>query len=136
LRRVPPRLTAGASFPTAAERDADLVGALTRTVLALDDSYLAVQGPPGTGKTFTGSRVIAQLVARGWQIGVVGQSHAVVENMLTGIVKAGVPRDDVGKKSSAGDTDEHPWTRLTDSASTSVAAFLADHDGRGYVVGG
>lgn len=136
LRRVPPRLTAGASFPTAAERDADLVGALTRTVLALDDSYLAVQGPPGTGKTFTGSRVIAQLVARGWKIGVVGQSHAVVENMLAGIVKAGVPRDDVGKKSSAGDTDEHPWTRLTDSASTSVAAFLADHDGRGCVVGG
>ncbi|MBD9698739.1 TM0106 family RecB-like putative nuclease [Flavimobilis sp. GY10621] len=136
LRRVPPRLRAGATFPSAAERTDDLVGAITRTVLALDDSYLAVQGPPGTGKTFTGSRVVARLVAEGWKVAVVGQSHAVVENMLAGIVNAGVAREDVGKKNATGDTDEHPWTRLTDAASSSVEAFLADHAGRGCVVGG
>ncbi|MGP7959695.1 TM0106 family RecB-like putative nuclease [Sanguibacter sp. A247] len=136
LRRIPPRLRADAHFPTAAEREADLIGALTRTVLALDDSYLAVQGPPGTGKTYTGSRVIAKLVAAGWTIAVVAQSHAVVENMLAGIVAAGVDRADVGKKNAQGDTDDHPWTRLTDSASGSIEAFLADHAGRGCVVGG
>lgn len=136
LRRVPPRLQAGATFPTAAEREADLVDAITRTVLALDDSYLAVQGPPGTGKTFTGSRVVARLVAEGWKIAVVGQSHAVVENMLAGIVAAGVPRGDVGKKNATGDQGEHPWTRLTDAASSSVASFLDDHAARGCVVGG
>jgi uncharacterized protein len=38
-----------------------------------------------------GSHVIARLVARGWKVGVVGQSHAVVENLLkTAVTKAGV----------------------------------------------
>lgn len=46
------------------------------------DSYIAVQGPPGTGKTFTGSKVVADLVAVGWKVGVVAQSHAVVEQFM------------------------------------------------------
>ena len=62
-------------------------------LLDMDDSYVAIQGPPGTGKTFTGSQVIKDLVEKhGWRIGVVAQSHAVVENMLAGIVKAGSTR--------------------------------------------
>ena len=49
----------------------------------LDSSYLAVHGPPGTGKTFTSAKVIARLVnEHAWRIGVVAQSHAVVENLL------------------------------------------------------
>jgi uncharacterized protein len=58
--------------------------------LDLDHSYLAVQGPPGTGKTYVGSHVIARLVAeKGYRVGVVAQSHAVVENMLERVVAAG-----------------------------------------------
>lgn len=46
-------------------------------------SVLAVQGPPGTGKTFVGARVIASLAAdKNWRIGIVGQSHVTVENVL------------------------------------------------------
>ncbi len=64
----------------------------------LDHSYLAVQGPPGTGKTYVGSHVIARLVReRGFKVGVVAQSHAVVENMLDRVVAAGVPREQVAK---------------------------------------
>ena len=59
---------------------------------------MAVQGPPGTGKTHVGSHVIARLVARGWKVGVVGQSHAVVENLLkTAVTKAGVDPSVVAK---------------------------------------
>ena len=46
------------------------------------NSYIAVQGPPGTGKTYTGSRVVSDLVQDGWRVGVVAQSHAVVEQFM------------------------------------------------------
>ncbi|MET1020556.1 MAG: TM0106 family RecB-like putative nuclease, partial [Microterricola sp.] len=66
---------------------ADVVAA----VLALDRSTLAVQGPPGTGKTYLGAHLITELVQKhGYTIGVVAQSHAVVENLLSGVVAAGL----------------------------------------------
>ncbi|PYI64356.1 nuclease [Arthrobacter livingstonensis] len=106
LRKALPRLDDGGPLPSAVEtsdghgpRQVDYIGAITAAVLKLDHSYLAVQGPPGTGKTHVGSHVIANLVARGWKVGVVGQSHAVVENMLrAAIEKAGVDPGRVGKK--------------------------------------
>ena len=76
--------------------------------MALDHSYVAVQGPPGTGKTHVGSHVIARLVARGWKVGVVGQSHAVVENLLkTAVTKAGVDPALVAKEVKH--TEALPW---------------------------
>ncbi|MDF9877883.1 TM0106 family RecB-like putative nuclease [Cellulosimicrobium cellulans] len=91
---------AGPGLPPVA--DGDVVAAVTASVERLDDSYLAVQGPPGTGKTYVGSRVVARLVAQGWRVGVVAQSHAVVENMLRAVVLgAGVPREVVAKKIAA-----------------------------------
>ncbi len=99
MRRVPPRLTSGASLPAPGDGPDRFVDAITDAVLALDHSYVAVQGPPGTGKTHVGSHVIARLVARGWKVGVVGQSHAVVENLLkTAITKAGVDPGLVAKE--------------------------------------
>ena len=82
LRRRPPRLAGGLHCPQSGDHPDRYIDAITAAVAALDHSYLAVQGPPGTGKTYVGSHVIARLVARGWKVGVVGQSHAVVENML------------------------------------------------------
>ena len=76
----------------------DDVDAIVQAVTDLDRSYLAVQGPPGTGKTYVGSHVIARLVRdRGYKVGVVAQSHAVIENMLDRVVAAGVPREQVAK---------------------------------------
>ncbi|WP_427004587.1 TM0106 family RecB-like putative nuclease [Pseudarthrobacter sp. H2] len=99
LRRVPPRLSTGGALPAPGDGPDRFVDAITEAVAALDHSYLAVQGPPGTGKTYVGSHVIARLVARGWKIGVVGQSHAVVENLLkTAIGKAGVDPARVAKE--------------------------------------
>jgi len=132
LRRVPPRTRSGA-LPAVAEGPRGYIDAITAAVLDLDDSYLAVQGPPGTGKTYTGARVIAGLVARGWHVGVVAQSHAVVENMLTAIAGAGVPAAQLGKKPNGSTDPAAPWCSLApDSA---FVRFYATQAG-GYVVGG
>ncbi|GAB3159614.1 hypothetical protein GCM10027059_06140 [Myceligenerans halotolerans] len=98
LERRPPSLVSRGGLP--ASRDhGDMVTTLEQALRDLDSSYLAVQGPPGTGKTHVGSHVVARLVADGWRIGVVSQSHAAVENMLHAAVdKAGVPAAVVAKK--------------------------------------
>ncbi|MGE2836336.1 TM0106 family RecB-like putative nuclease [Mycobacterium sp. SMC-4] len=125
LLRRPPRTVSGAALP----RTGDVVADITAALLDLDASYLAVHGPPGTGKTFTAARVIAELVnTHRWRIGVVAQSHAVVENLFGGIIKAGVDTAVVGKKTNSGTA---PWTALTNPE---FAGFIAEHDG--CVVGG
>ncbi|MFF2453331.1 TM0106 family RecB-like putative nuclease [Isoptericola sp. NPDC058082] len=97
LRRRPPRLTGGGALPDVV--DGDFTAAVLGATRDLDRSYLAVQGPPGTGKTHVGSHVVAALVAEGWRVGVVAQSHAAVENMLRAVVeKAGVPAERVARK--------------------------------------
>jgi predicted RecB family nuclease len=120
LRKAKPRLADGGGLPSAVVpgdghslQEHDYIGAITEAVLKLDHSYLAVQGPPGTGKTHVGSHVIANLVNMGWKIGVVGQSHAVVENMLrAAIEKADVDPARVGKKLGA--PHEVPWKIIDD----------------------
>lgn len=116
LRRVPPRLATLAALPEVAHDKsgaADYISAITAALQDLDRSYLAVQGPPGTGKTYVGSHVIASLVQRGWKVGVVAQSHAVVENMLcTAIGKAGVDPRVVAKRLAQ--PHEVPWTCVAD----------------------
>ena len=92
LFRRPPRLKKSASNAKNAENlprevdfsasDLPTVDAVHAAVRALDHSYVAVQGPPGAGKTFLASHVIARLVAEGAKVGVVAQSHAVIENLM------------------------------------------------------
>ncbi|MFT4211890.1 MAG: DEAD/DEAH box helicase, partial [Microbacterium sp.] len=128
LRRRPPRTRAG-GLPHA---DADDVTQIVRGILDLERSYLAVQGPPGTGKTHVGSHVIARLVREhGYRVGVVAQSHAVVENMLDRVVAAGVPAELVGKAPK----DAAAAVSFTPVAKNALAAFIADRPG-GFVVGG
>ena len=128
LRRVSPRIPGGLP-PLGVD---DTIEAVTAAVLGLDHSYLAVQGPPGTGKTYVGSHVVRRLVEHGWRIGVVAQSHAVVENFLDAVVSAGVPASQVGK--AAKHTEEPTWTDLV--AADNLAGFLREHDGVGCVIGG
>lgn len=130
VRRLPPRLTGGAPLPQPGDGPDRFVDAITTAVLGLDHSYLAVQGPPGTGKTYVGSHVIARLVARGWKVGVVGQSHAVVENLLTtAVTKAGVKPDLVAK--DVKHENPLPWQARTGK---DVAALLGSPGGA--LVGG
>jgi uncharacterized protein len=134
LRRRPPRTRSG-GLPAAPDGLGGDVATITAAVADLDGSYLAVQGPPGTGKTYTGARVIAGLVARGWRVAVVAQSHTVVENMLREVAAAGVPRERIGKRPGDGADPGAPWTWL---GANGFAAFhaAAGADGAGYVLGG
>ncbi|MEU0498670.1 TM0106 family RecB-like putative nuclease [Mycobacterium sp. NPDC006124] len=124
LLRHPPRMVGGGALP----RSGDVAADVTAALLALDSSYLAVHGPPGTGKTFTSAQVISRLVnEHHWRVGVVAQSHAVVENLLGCVVDAGVDPDRVGKKKSP----NAPWR---DVAEKDYAAFVDDP--AGGVIGG
>ena len=88
-----------------------------------------MHGPPGTGKTFTAAAVIANLVNdNGWRIGVVAQSHAVVENLFRDVIAAGVDASRVAKKKHAAGAAGRRSTRRT------TPAFIADH--AGCVIGG
>ncbi len=130
LRRTPPRLVGGGALPPVV--DGDVGAAILAAVRRLDRSYLAVQGPPGTGKTYVGSHVVARLVADGWTVAVVAQSHAVVENMLCAVVRAGVPAERVAKKLAAdGPSPTAPCRELD---GRKLAAFAGEEGGR--VVGG
>ena len=130
LRRLPPRTRSGRPLP---DPGGDTIDAIVRGVIDLDDSYLAVQGPPGTGKTYTGSRVIERLVnEHGFRIGVVAQSHTIIETLLERVVADGVPPGRVAKAPKDADTDP-PYTPIPKNG---MAAFLAEHAGQGVVVGG
>jgi uncharacterized protein len=134
FRRIPPRLKSGHNTLPVVEGDD--VASVTAGVLALDNSYLAVQGPPGTGKTHVGSHVIAQLVRENnWKIGVVGQSHAVVENLLNAVVtKAGLDPALVGKGLKGREPDHSTAFTLVEREDR--AEFVSAHHAAGYVVGG
>jgi uncharacterized protein len=124
LRRAP-RTVSGGPLP----RGNDVADDITRALLDLDSSYLAVHGPPGTGKTFTTAKVISRLVNdHRWRIGVVAQSHAVVENLFADVIRAGVDGALVAKKLN---TECRGWTEITNPE---FAGFIAEHDG--CVVGG
>ena len=62
--------------------------AAKRLGLALDHSVLAIQGPPGSGKSFTGARMIVELVRAGRKVGVTANSHKVIGNLLDKVAEA------------------------------------------------
>lgn len=95
LRRRPSRLRGGGLSRVDGE---DYVSAVTDSALRLSDSYLAVQGPPGTGKTYVAANTIIRLVRdHKWTVGVVAQSHKVVDNVLEGVISHGLDPKLVGK---------------------------------------
>ena len=50
--------------------------------LCAQPSVLPLQGPPGSGKSYTGARMIAELVRCGHRIGITAVSHKVISNLL------------------------------------------------------
>jgi uncharacterized protein len=126
LLRRPPRTRSGAPLPKTNHAIDDITAAL----LDLDSSYVAVHGPPGTGKTHNGAGVIVRLVAEhGWRIGVVAQSHAVVENLLNCAIDAGIDPQRVAKKRSDG--DDVRWQQIREQE---YAGFITGT--AGCVIGG
>lgn len=86
LLRRNPRLSSGEQLRLPGE---STIVSARRAALALDHGTLAIQGPPGAGKTFTGARMILDLVRAGKKVGVTAVSHKVIRNLLDEVVRAG-----------------------------------------------
>ena len=103
----------GSNLPT--------VDAVHAAVRALDRSYVAVQGPPGAGKTFLASHVIARLVAEGAKVGVVAQSHAVIENLMSACcARDGFDASRAVRLRGKSVTPDAPWAEVSDSELTEL----------------
>jgi predicted RecB family nuclease len=88
----PPRLAGHEGGPLRRDRESG-VDAARRLVAGLESGTLAIQGPPGTGKTWTGARMICDLVRAGKKVGVCAMSHKVIRNLLEAVVRAGREED-------------------------------------------
>ena len=62
--------------------------AIINVIRGLEKSYMFIQGPPGAGKTYTGSRIIASLIAQGKRVGVASNSHKAINNLLSAVEAA------------------------------------------------
>ncbi len=62
--------------------------AARRLALRLDHSTLPIQGPPGSGKTWTGARMILDLVHAGKRVGVTANSHKVIGKLMDDVCQA------------------------------------------------
>lgn len=121
LRGTPPRRSS--PFPHTGDDIADITAALQDSA-----SYVAVQGPPGTGKTYVGSRVVSALAGAGWRIGVVAQSHSVVDNFLEAVHEAD-SRVPIGKETQGAKAISQPWEV------SKLETFTSSQRG-GFVIGG
>jgi predicted RecB family nuclease len=86
--------------------------------LAQEASVLPIQGPPGSGKTFTGARMIVELVRQGRRVGITAVSHKVIGNLLDEVcrtaAKNGVPLRAV-QKASKGNQCQHAAVTAEDN---------------------
>jgi uncharacterized protein len=83
-----------------------------RVATELHETVLAIQGPPGTDKTFTGGKMICDLVAAGKKVGIVATGHKVIRNLLDAVAHEAAKRKTqvklahkVGKDEAGDDTE-------------------------------
>lgn len=81
LLRIPPRLR-GTTLRDLAAANQESTEVAKQVALALDDTVLPIQGPPGSGKTYTGARMIVELVKSGLKVGITAVSHKVISKLL------------------------------------------------------
>src|SRR4029077_16528061 len=89
LRRHPRSLTRPVEIVI--DNNGQLTDDAKNLVLSLpqEASVLPVQGPPGSGKTFTGARMILELVRSGHRVGITAVSHKVISLLLNKVCAAG-----------------------------------------------
>ena len=76
----------GGGRPLVRNGETTLIAA-RRIACELDGGALALQGPPGAGKTYTGARMICELVRAGKTVGITAVSHKVIRNLLDEVVR-------------------------------------------------
>jgi uncharacterized protein len=113
-----------------------VVEAACRVGLALDNSVLPIQGPPGAGKTFTGARMICQLVNQGKKVGITAVSHKVIRKLLDEVLNAA--REMNGAEVSCAHRKEgaDPYSRPVRELGTNEEALQSLQSGAVNVLGG
>ena len=124
LARTPPRLFGCKPGDVVQATDIEAQRALA---LGLDGSYLFVQGPPGTGKTWTGARLITELMRRGQRVGVTATSHKAIHNLLEEVERAAGAEglQFRGLKKASADNDETVYESRSIASETSASGFAA-----------
>jgi uncharacterized protein len=124
---MPPRVVGTPEGAPLAREGDDVVAAARRIALSLDQSVLPIQGPPGSGKTYTGARMIVELVAAGKRIGITATAHKAITNLVDAAVAAAVVEDvdlRVIQRGTIDSVSRAPGVKLT-SQSGDVAPALA-----------
>ncbi len=134
LLRRPPRLLNGEKLGQLASETA--VNTANRIALALEDSVFAIQGPPGSGKTYTGARMICELVKRGKKIGVTALSHKVIRKLLDDVVEAAREKDIAGVRCLHRDNGGEASEGVAVAGEDNEEAWEALRSGKANVVGG
>jgi hypothetical protein len=113
--------------PLRAEGETALEAA-RRLALALDGGLMPIQGPPGSGKTYTGARMITEMVKVGLRVGVTANSHKVIRNLLDEVGRAA---DELGIdltciQKVAEEAIDEPRLRFTTDNATCLSALDDD----------
>ena len=106
--------------------------AARRIATALDETVLPIQGPPGTGKTYTGARMIVELVRAGKRVGIAAQSHKAISNLLREVSRAcreaGVPLRALQRCDTGDEVAGDPSVRLASPEQIETAALDREVD--------
>lgn len=117
LLRGTPRVTGASTGRRLVDAGETTLDAARRIATVLDDTVLPIQGPPGTGKTYTGARMIVQLIGAGKRVGIAAQSHKAISNMLREVSvaarAAGVPLRAIQKCDSGDGVTGDDGVRVT-----------------------
>jgi uncharacterized protein len=89
LLRGAPRLR-GTTLGELTTAKQESVESAWQIALALDHTVLPMQGPPGSGKTYTGARMIVELIKQGQRVGITAVSHKVISKLLEEICAAAI----------------------------------------------
>jgi uncharacterized protein len=111
------------------------IDAATRLCAHLAGGILPIQGPPGAGKTFTGARMICELVRRGKKVGITANSHKVIRNLIDATIKAADEAGIALQCCEKADEDGDPQRRLL-FAESNDDLFDALSSGEAAVGGG
>jgi predicted RecB family nuclease len=133
LLRRPPRLAGRGTLE--ALPGEEVKNTACRIASTLEDSVFAIQGPPGAGKTFTGARMICDLVKLGKKIGVTALSHKVIRHLLEEVADAGKEMKTKGVRCMQRTDEEGPTADIS-IAPDNEEALAALESGKANVLGG
>lgn len=88
-------------------------------------SVLPIQGPPGSGKTYTGARMVVELIQNGNRVGITAVSHKVISKLLYEICASarqrGVRLNAVQKAREGEGCEDSMVTQVDDNAAIRTA---------------